>query len=78
MIFGKKKEQPFEQKKEGIDLDVVIVLWNGQEIATTITCESNIGLDQMVKNALRDGLFMPNESKIVRVNEIRWKDEVMN
>lgn len=69
----------FKKKKEGTELEAEIVLWNGDVCTTTIFCQNNnADRNTIGKTAIRDGLFIESENRIVRVNEIRWKEEVVN
>jgi len=88
MIFQKKKNEEIQQNPqiEKPRYNVTVVLWNGEIKQTIIQNDSDTyhpTRNQMVAEILVNGLFLHDEQRIVRINEIRWddvenKDEVIN
>lgn len=94
-MFGKKKKDttpipqstptPEPPQKVFNKTEVILTLWDGTKMDTTISCSANVSLPEMMKQIIRDGVFDENCEKILRVNEIRVKkpkeseeNEVMN
>lgn len=80
MIFQKKKNEEIPQKPqiEKPRYNVTLVLWNGEIKQTVIQNDSDSyhpTRNQMVADILRNGIFVHDEQRIVRVNEIRWNEE---
>lgn len=81
MFFKKKKEKPVEAStptpmptKEAFNVtDVVLTLWDGTEMDTTISCSAHVSLTKMMNSIIRDGIFNDNGNEIIRVNKIRLK-----
>jgi len=81
-MFHKKNEEiPQNPQIEKPKYNVTLVLWNGEIKQTVIQNDSDSyhpTRDQMVADVLRNGIFFHDEQRIVRVNEIRWDDDVEN